>query len=402
MTSRPKEEKRYLSNAYQKSFQAHVLSCDELADAKFAVTLDSTYFYPESGGQPCDTGTIGGAEVVSVQEDHAGKVIHVVTEPVEGKVSCEIDWDRRFDHMQQHSGQHVLSRAFIEIAGMPTVSFHMGDEACTIDIEGKEPDGEVLDAVENLCNALIWEDRSIQVRSVPVSQVEEGALRRSLPAGLAEARIIEVEDFDAVACCGTHVGRTGELGVIKIIKHEKVKNNNRIYYKAGRRAFWDYQDKHDVIKTLANRFTTSLDGIVEKAEKLAADAQHARREQQKLGKRLAERDKERILAAGQKHHKLRLAACFCEDEDDEYLNLLANTCRNEPDTIVFLGCKKGHIVCAASKNLDIELAKLVIEKAVEAGGKGGGKGGFVRISLPRGEDVENFLQKVCNHVKKNL
>jgi alanyl-tRNA synthetase len=402
MTQEPKEEKLYLGDAYQTSFQANVLSCCELPGSNYAVILDATYFYPESGGQLCDTGTIGDAEVVSVREDDAGKVIHVITEPVSGEIHCEIDWDRRFDHMQQHTGQHVLTRAFIEIAGMPTVSFHMGDDACTIDIEGGELDEGALDAAENLSNAIIWEDRSIRVRTIPVSEVLEGTLRRSLPEGITEARLVEVEDFDAVACCGTHVGRTGELGVIKVIKQEKVKGNTRIYYKTGRRAFWDYQDKHDITKALSNRFTTSPDGILEKTEKLAGDAQRLRREHQKLKKRLAELDKVRILTAGQTHNKIRLALHMSEDDDEEYMNVLANNCRSGSDTIVFLGSKSGHIVCAASRNLEIELAALVIEKAGEVGGKGGGKGGFVRVSIPPSENVENFLQKVCDHVKENL
>jgi alanyl-tRNA synthetase len=402
MTPKPEKEKLYLSNAYKSSFKSAVLSCDKLPDKNYAVTLSATYFYPESGGQLCDVGTIGNAEVVSVREDDGGNVIHVVTQPVTGEVSCEIDWDRRFDHMQQHTGQHVLTRAFIEIAGMPTVSFHMGDDACTIDVDGEEVDEDVLNAVENLSNAIVWEDRTIHVRTVPVSELQQGAVRRSLPDGLSEARIVEVEDFDAVACCGTHVGRTGELGVIKILKLEKIKNNMRVYYKAGRRAFWDYQDRHDVTKTLANRFTTSLDGILEKTEKLAGDAQQIRREYQKIKKKLAEVDKERVLAAGQMHNGLRFAIDLNEGGDDEYLNLLANTCRSEQDTIVFIGSRNGRIICAAAQNLEIDLAALVIEKAGEVGGKGGGKGGFVRVSIPQSEDVENFLHKVCNHVKDNL
>jgi alanyl-tRNA synthetase len=402
MTAESKEEKLYLSDAYRTSFAAKVLSCDKLDGDSYAVTLDATFFYPESGGQPCDRGTIGDAGVLSVGEDEAGKVIHVVTEPVSGMVNCEIDWDRRFDHMQQHSGQHVLTRCFIEIAGMPTVSFHMGDDACTIDIEGKGVDDDTLDAVENLANALIWENRSIHVRTVPVSELEKDSLRRSLPEGIENARVVEVEDFDAVACCGTHVGRTGELGVIKILKHEKVKGNVRVHYKAGRRAFWDYQDKHDVAVILGNRFTTSLEGIIEKTDKLVGDAKRLRRERQKINKKLAELEGANILAAGSRHKKFRFAHQYLDDADEEYLNLLANVCRNEADTIVFLGCKGGRVICAASKNIDIDLAQPVIDKAVEAGGNGGGKGGFVRVSIPRSENVERFLQKVFDHVKDNL
>ncbi|MFH1754782.1 MAG: alanyl-tRNA editing protein [Candidatus Latescibacterota bacterium] len=402
MTAKRKEEKLYLADAYMTSFEAVVVSCDPIADERFAVKLDATYFYPESGGQPGDKGLIADAEIVDVQEDEAGKVVHIVTAAVEGKVHCEIDWDIRFDHMQQHSGQHVLSRAFIEIAGMPTESFHMGDDSCTIDIKGKQMEEDKLDAVENLCNALVWEDRKILVQTIPVADLQEGAMRKSLPAGVSEARIVEVEDFDAVPCCGTHVRRTGELGSIKILKHEKVKNHIRVHYKAGRRAFWDYQDKHDVVKALASRYTTSLDGIIDKTDKLAGDMQQLRREYQKTAKKLVQLDKERILQAAGRSHDVRFAVQVCEDATEEYLNLLANACKNEPDTVVCLGSRKGHVVCATSVTLNIDFAKYIIDQAKEAGGKGGGKGGFARVSIPPAVDVDKFLQKVSNHVKKNL
>ncbi len=394
--------KRYLDDAYTTSFQAKILSCDALPSGHFALVLDQTYFYPESGGQPPDRGVIADAEVVDVRESGENGIIHEVTAAVEGKVECEVDWDVRFDHMQQHTGQHLLTRAFIEITGMPTISFHMGEETSTIDLQGKEADEETMDAVESLANAIIWENREVLIRNVAVSELEESSLRKSLPAGVTEARLVEIEDFDVVACCGTHVRRTGELGALKILKHERVKKNIRVHFRVGRRAFWDYQDKHDVVKALANQFTTSVDGILEKVEKLTTDAQNMRKALRMSKKKLAVFEKDHLIKAARIHGDKHFVVHLCKEGDEEYLNLLASECKNEPDSIVLLGSKEGHVVCAASPGLSIDLANIVVGAAREAGGNGGGKGGFARVDLPASIDVMEFLEKVYEHVKETV
>ncbi len=393
------EEKYYLDDAYTTAFRAKVLSCEKLLNGHFAVLLDKTYFFPESGGQLSDKGKILNVDVVNVREDDAGRVVHEVTAQVDGEVSCDVDWEARFDHMQQHTGQHVLTRAFIEIAGMPTVSFHMGDETCTIDLEGKGLGDQTINAAEDLANAIIWGNREVSARTVPLSRLKEDALRRSLPEGVTDARVVEIENFDAVACCGTHVKRTGELGIIKVLKHEKVKGSVRVHFVAGRRALLDYRDKHGVVKSLANRFTTSVDGILDKTEKLSKDAQLLRKELQKSIKRLAAFDKQRLLAEASTHKGRRFIVHLCEAGDESYLNLLASACKNEAGTIVFLGSKDGHVVCAASPEVSIDLATHVVGAAKEAGGGGGGKGDFARVTLPDSVDVREFLEKVSSYVK---
>ncbi len=396
-------EKCYLEDAYRVSFPANVLSCEALPSGRFAATLEKTYFYPESGGQPSDRGRIGDAEVVDVRENDAGVIIHEVTAPVErGEVQCEVDWQRRFDHMQHHTGQHLLTRAFIETVDMPTVSFHMGEEACTIDLEGGKLDEKVLVRAEDLSNAVIWEDREVLIRTVPLSELEEGALRRSLPPGVSEVRLVEIQGFDVVACCGTHVKRVGEIGAIKVLKYEKVRDSYRIHFKAGRWALRDHQEKHDLVKVLANRFTTSIEGISERVEKLAGEAQRARRDLQKLYKRLAGFEKDRILATARDHGGKRLVVHLCEEDEEAYLNLLASACKSEASTVAIIGSPRGVVFCTASPDLTVDIAERVAQTAKQAGGKGGGKGGFARVSLPSDADVRGFLEKLYEDVKKAL
>ena len=185
----PKTEKLYLTDPCTVAFRARIFACDRSHDHGTAVVLDQTYFFPESGGQTADTGSIGEFSVVDVQESDNDTVLHILKPDSEfpdsligAQYDCTVDWNRRFDHMQQHSGQHVLSRAFIEVGGLPTVSFHMGEEICTIDLEGAGFDETVSRQAEDLANKTVFADLPVSVRVMPVDEVEaaEGLELRGL------------------------------------------------------------------------------------------------------------------------------------------------------------------------------------------------------------------------------
>jgi alanyl-tRNA synthetase len=398
-----KTEKRYLDDAYTAEFRSVVVGCEPLSGGGHAVVLDKTFFYPASGGQSPDTGRIAGCEVVDVQEGDGDAVVHAVSgeAPPAGEVECRVDWDRRFDHMQQHTGQHVLSRAFIETAGLHTVSFHMGEDGCTIDLEGGAFSEEAAERAESLANRVIEENRPVRVRTVPVEELDETELRRKVPEGVRDARLVEVADFDVIPCCGTHVRATGELAAIKVVKWEKVKAARRVHFVVGRRALDDYARKHAIVHELASRFTTGTSEITSKVDKLVAENLTHKKSIKALSQRLAGLEADALLAAAGRMGVARVVARLVEG-DGGYARAVASVIQSKPGTIAVVGAADGTVVCAASDDLDIDVAAAAVERAKRIGGSGGGKPGFAQIRLPQDAAVAEFIQQVEADVTSKL
>jgi len=393
-------KKLYLEDPYTVSFQAELLSCETLADGRIAAVLDHTCFYPESGGQLADGGTIEDIEVVDVWEDDSEIVYHELAKELStGLVTGLADWERRFNHMQHHTGQHVLSRAFIEIAGLQTVSFHMGAGACTIDLDGGELTDDIVQQSEVLANTVVWQDREVTVRTVSPSDLKDTALRKKLPDGVTTVRLVEIEDFDVIGCCGTHVRRTGELGLIKVLKYEKAKGTHRVSFKVGRRAFDDFRHKHDIVRSLSMRFTTSIDGLDDKIQKLQSEGQSHRKTVQHLSKRLAEFEAEALVKSALDHAGTKIIGQVFSDCDDAFLRALATALKSEPRTISLVGSDSGTIICNASGDLQIDFSESIVERAKSLGGSGGGKVGFATVRLPEGVSVEGFLKEAVEEIK---
>ena len=226
-------EKLYENKPYLKEFDAQVLSC-EAGKGGYAVVLDRTAFYPEGGGQPCDLGTLGGARVLDVHA-REGMVIHTVDAPLSGTVHGAIDWERRFDLMQQHSGEHLISGTAHRLYGVENVGFHMGAELITIDFDRVLSMEELLQ-VEALVNRAIWEDRPVQIRCYD-SEAACPEDYRSKKAIAGRLRLVEFPGTDLCACCGTHVARTGEIGIVKLLSAVKFHQGVRIELVCGRRAY---------------------------------------------------------------------------------------------------------------------------------------------------------------------
>jgi alanyl-tRNA synthetase len=393
-------QRLYLQDSYTVSFHALLISCEKRPEGGYVAVLDKTHFYPESGGQLADRGTINGVEVTDVWEDEAETVCHgLAGELMPGAADCNADWERRFDHMQQHTGQHVLSRAFIDIAGLNTIAFHMGDDACTIDLDGSTVDHAVLREAEDMANAIVCENREVAVRMVPRSEMDDAGLRKSLPEGVTDVRLVEVAGFDVCGCCGTHVRRTGELGVIKVLKQEKTKGATRVYFKVGRRAMMDYKQKHDVLSQLANRFTTAVDGVADKVEKMVAEGDQRRKELKKLQSKLVEHEVRELVASARIHNDRRFVVDVSGDRSDDFVKMLASALKSAAGTVGLLGNPGGRVVCVASKDVPIDFALPVVERAKTLGGSGGGKGGFASVQLPAEVDVAEFVEKVFEDVK---
>ena len=226
-------EKLYETDAYLKHFDARVLSCEAVNKA-YAVILDRTAFYPEGGGQPCDLGTLGDARVLDVQE-REGVICHTVDAPLSGQVSGSIDWDRRFDLMQQHSGEHLVSGTAHRLYGCENVGFHMGADIITIDFD-RVLSMEELSRVEALVNEAVWANRETQIRYYE-SEAACPEDYRSKKAISGQLRLVEFPGVDLCACCGTHVARTGEIGLVKILSAVKFHQGVRIELLCGKRAY---------------------------------------------------------------------------------------------------------------------------------------------------------------------
>jgi alanyl-tRNA synthetase len=397
---KPITDKLYLTDSYAVSFEAALISCVSRKNGNYDVVMDASAFYPESGGQLADTGTLGGARVISVRETDGGAVIHETDVPLKGRSAAgKIDWNIRFDHMQQHSGQHVLSRSFIEICGAETVSFHMGDDGCTIDLATGECSEEILAAAEHLANSIIQENRNIIVTDKTPEEVDTESIRKALPAGAAVVRLVEVEGFDVCPCCGTHVRRTGELGAIKILKSEKVKGQVRIHFKSGMRALRDYAWKHSVASQLSNRFTTSIESVVEKVDKLATENRDLRKSLQQMSKKIMAVDRERLCANAVESSGQRHVVELLRGADPDYLKALSSSFKSEKGYLVLLASDCGMVVSNASPDLSIDLAAILVESARQAGGNGGGSGAFASVKLPASVNIEQFLREVYSNVK---
>ena len=228
-------QKLYETDSYLKGFEAEVLSC-EASKSGYAVVLDRTAFYPEGGGQPCDLGLLGGARVLDVQEQN-GVIFHTVDAPLSGTVTGTIDWDRRFDLMQQHSGEHMISGTAHRLYGVENVGFHMGAELITIDFDRVVSMEELL-TVEAEVNQAIWLDQPVQVRYYD-SESDCPEDYRSKKAIAGRLRLVEFPGVDLCACCGTHVARTGEIGLVKLLSVVKFHQGVRIELLCGKRAY-DY------------------------------------------------------------------------------------------------------------------------------------------------------------------
>ena len=392
-------QKLYLDHSYETVFEARVLSSQRAQSGNATeIVLDKTLFYPESGGQLPDYGTLNGVNVTDVQEN-GDAVVHIVTgdAPVGASTRGTIDWPRRFDHMQQHTGQHILSRAFIRTDKLDTVGFHMGEETCTVDLDGPAPDSGAISRAEDLSNQIINENRPIDITTMPIEQVDMSELRRKVPEGVREARIVTVRDFDVIPCCGTHVRTTGELGMIKVLKTEKVRNFHRVHFKVGVRALADYREKHAVLQELSQRLTTAPLDVNAKVQRLLDDARTGDKRFKAVVQRLATADAERLI----KEHGAMPRVSSHRETDSMLARAIATELQKAPGTIAIIAADDGSVVCVSSHELGVDLATPASTLAKELGGSGGGKGGFAQIKVDP-KQVDAFTERMTANVRSRF
>lgn len=252
-------------NPYQQSFAATVLSQHPYKGDKWGVVLDQTAFYPESGGQPYDIGTLAHVDVEAVFEE-GETIVHIVNEPLKKEhVTGTIDFQRRFDHMQQHAGQHVLSAAFQQVAKLETVAFHLGRAVCTIDIATSAINEHTLKQVEQVANNIVMENRHIESRFYTRAEIEADYLTK-VPENENSIRMVHIVDYDLSACCGTHPFRTGEIGLVKVLHVEKHRGNSRVSFVCGHRSLSVFQKEHELINNVTKRLKTNQEQLLDKLQ----------------------------------------------------------------------------------------------------------------------------------------
>lgn len=368
-------ERLYYNNPYKVEFDAQVLRVEPRGD-RLAVWLDQTAFYPTSGGQPFDTGTLAAFRVVDVSEQDDGSVVHSVeaSAPVAPgqQVHGRVDWTRRFDHMQQHTGQHLLSAAFARLFNARTVSFHLGADITTIDLDRELTAVEIARA-EDEANRVVWEDRPVSIRYVSPAEAAGLPLRKE-PARGGQLRIIEVEDFDLSACGGTHVRRTGAVGLIAVSGWERFKGGQRLEFACGGRALSRLRLLRDAMSATIRLLSVLPADVPAAVERLQLEAREQKRGLVALRAELARHEAAK-LAGEAVDHALGRTVLRVVDGDANVLKSIAVSITASPGFMVVLVSASSPALVVAARSVDVQASAADIVNALgkQFGGRGGGK-----------------------------
>jgi alanyl-tRNA synthetase len=402
----------YYDNAYVTQFEARVLERFPYEN-KLAIVLDQTAFYPTSGGQPFDQGNLGGIPVVDVViHENDSRVLHILQEPLpeqQVEVLGEIDWDRRFDHMQQHTGQHILSQSFLQAADAETVSFHLGAESATIDLAGPQSlSAAEMEQAELLTNQVIWEDRPVTANIFRSGELDSLPLRK--PPGVSgDVRVIQVTGYDWSACGGTHVSRTGEIGLVKIIKWERRGDETRVEFRCGKRALSDYAQKNSMVNRLSAGFNVRHWELDQAVERLTAENKELRSQLRQAGRALSKYRAKELLEDALTVAGVRLVSYDLTAELQGDLRELARQLVSEPAVVAILGRgdQKVNLCFARSPDVDVDMVPLVRETAGRLGSRGGGgKPDFAQGggTLEKKQQLDDVLEwaalKVCQQLTR--
>jgi alanyl-tRNA synthetase len=391
-------ERLYYTDSYCTRFSSCVTG-RLIWDGRPAVLLDRTAFYPISGGQPADRGTLGGVAVLDiVVREEDGAIIHVLESALpEDEVEGVLDWPRRFDHMQQHTGQHILSAAFEQMLDADTVGFHLGAEVSTVDINVSRLEPAAVMTIEELANQVVWEDRLVSARLVGPDELAALPLRRP-PAVEGSVRIVNIDGFDANPCGGTHVARTGEIGLIKVVRLDYRGDETRVEFLCGGRALRDYRAKNAMVNQLAGMLTVGYWELDQAVERLQGEAKQLRQELRRARKRLLKAEAAELAGAAVLRGPYRVVWQALEQREPGELRALAQELAQRFGVVVLLAGvgERTHLCFARAEGIDLDVAALLREACEQLGGKGGGQPGLAQGSVPttdptRVEDVMTDL-----------
>ena len=391
-------KKIYQENSYLKTYKSNVISCIKKNDL-YHVVLDETIFYPHmSGGQPKDEGTINDIKVIDVIEN-GDEIIHILPEPISGSVFLVIDFETRFDYMQQHSGQHILSCGFADLYKAKTIGFHLSSDYTTIDLDFCLTD-EMIDKVEQYANKIIYENKTISAETYLYDEALKLNLRKP-PLKLDFLRILKIQDYDLVACGGTHLKSTGEVGIIKIIKAEKYKSGTRVEFLCGKRALNDYASKHRNIVNLSNLLTCRTDMIYDNFIKVKSDNKDLKKSLVMLQNKINDYIVKELMELSEVKNNVHFIIKYLENTDSKDLRFICSKIVENDNFAVFL-ISESDASCSfcigQSENLSYDLKSIFENIKKISGAKGGGSDKLIQGTT----DILNKSEELITEVKNLL
>ena len=403
----PDTVKLYREDPTLEVFSARVLEVRDLGDEGIGIILDRTAFYPEGGGQPADEGLLGEAEVFDVQEVD-GTIVHYTDRPLEegSEVEGSIDWGRRWDHMQQHTGQHLLSRVVLDEFDAVTRGFHLGPEESTVDLS-RELGPEDASLAQTRANLLV--DADLPVRSRLVGREDPAALeaRKPPPEGVEEIRLVEIEGVDSVPCGGTHVPSTSRIGGIQILAggNRKVHGLFRISFICGGRLRRRLAFLDRLANDLSHKLTTGPENFLERYGDMEEQVKDLKREITDLRNVLIPLRTAALLEAAEAVGPARVVLARIDDLPPETLPSVASALTAHPDVAALLGSEvagTGRVIFARGEGLDLDMTEVLNGAAAVLGGGGGGSAGHATGGGPRGDALDAALMEALDRVRSLL
>lgn len=394
-------DRLYYRDSFLYGFEAEIRDVNE--NPRPAVVLDRTAFYPTSGGQIHDTGWITSMaakhRVTEVADAEDGRIVHYLEAPASdlvpgSRIQGEVDMARRRDHMQQHSGQHVLSAAFVRLFEMPTVSFHMADDYCSIDLETLALTKEQVGCAERLANEVILENRPVDIRFVTRTEAGKLGLRKIPLTERDELRLIDIRDFDITACGGTHVRQTGQIGCILLRKTEKVRQGYRVEFVAGQRAVATARRDFTTLTDTAASFSAHIYEVPRQATKSLEEVKALRKQLAQSLEELAEAQAAALLSETREVDGRKFVVHRFSDRDVSFLKLFAQRLtRLAPNVIALLGTTSPQpvLIFAQSTGQPFDMGASMKETAARFGGRGGGSKDMAQGGIAESSQVDAAL-----------